>query len=134
MDLSKAFDSIPHDLLIAKLAAYDFDKGALLYILSYLKGRKQSTRINNIYSLFELILSGVPQSSILGQILFNIFLNDLFYFIKPTSLHNYADDNILSVFSNSIPNLIEILEEESDVAITWQNDNRMIANPEKFHS
>ena len=135
MALSKAFDSIPRDLLIAKLAAYDFDKDALLYILSNLKGRKQSTRINNIYSLFELILSGVLQGSIQGPILFNIFLNDLFYFIKTATLHNYADDNTLSIFSNSIPNLIKILENESDTdAITWLNDNRMIANPEKFSS
>ena len=58
----------------------------------------------------------------------------MFYFIKTASLHNYADDNTLSVFSNSIPNLIKILEKESDVAITWLNENRMIANPEKFHS
>ena len=67
IDLSKAFDLIPHDLLIAKLVAYGFDKSAVLYILSYLKGRKQSTCINNIYSLFEFILSGVPQGSIIGN-------------------------------------------------------------------
>ena len=61
IDLSKAFDCISHDLLIAKLAAYGFDENALNYILSYLTDREQSTRINNVYSLFQVIISGVPQ-------------------------------------------------------------------------
>ena len=50
------------------------------------------------------------------------------------SIHNYADDNTLSCFSNSIPNLIKILEHESSIAISWLNENKMIANPEKFHA
>ena len=127
MDLSKPFDCIPHDLLIAKLYAYGFDDNALLYILSYLKDRKQSTRINNFSSFFQLIVFGVPQGSILGPILFNLFINDLFYFIKIANIHNYADDSTLSTFSNSIPNLIKILEEESNIAILWLNQNSMIA-------
>ena len=110
------------------------ENNALLYILSYLKDRTQSTRINNFYSLFQLIVSGLPQGSILGPILFNLFINDLFYFIQNANIHNYADDNTLSAFSNSIPNLIKLLEEETNIAILWLNHNRMIANPEKFHS
>ena len=133
MDLSKAFDCVQHDLPLAKLSAYGFDKEALLLILSYLTDREQSTRINNSHSQMHLILSGVPQSSILGPILFNIFINDFFYFIKKAEV-NYADDNILSSFSNSISNLISLLEEESNTAIRWLKENKMIANPEKFHS
>ena len=67
-DLSKAFDCIPHDLLIAKLSAYNFSDEALSYIYSYLTNRRDSVRINNAHSLLETIISGVPQGSILGPI------------------------------------------------------------------
>ena len=70
MYLSKAFDCIPHDLLIAKLSAYGFDKTALNYIYSYPKKRQLCVRINNIHSGFEEIILGVPQGSVFGPILF----------------------------------------------------------------
>ena len=72
MDLSKAFDCIPHELLIVKLSAYGLSDETLAYIFSYPSGRKQSVKINNCYSIFQLILPGVPQGSILGPLLFNI--------------------------------------------------------------
>ena len=78
MDLSKAFDCLAHDLLIAKLDAYGFDKEALRLILSYLSGRKQCVKNGGCLSMLKLILNGVPQGSILGPILFNVFINDIF--------------------------------------------------------
>ncbi len=91
-------------------------------------------RINNTYSSFQTILSGVPQGSVLGPILFNVYINDLFLFIKQATLHNYADDNTLVYFSKTLSNLIEVLEEEAGVALNWLKQNQMIANPEKFHA
>ena len=79
MDLSKAFDCVPHDLLIAKMHAYGFTIDTLVFFYSYLKCRKQNVKINNIHSDFQVLLSGVPQGSILGPILFNFFINDLFF-------------------------------------------------------
>ena len=134
MDLSKAFDCIPHDLLIAKLHAYGFNENSLVFIYSYLKRRRQSVRINNVYSNYQSVLSGVPQGSVLGPILFNFCINDLFHFIKEASLVNYADDNTLTYFSNSLPQLIDVPEKEACVALTWLDRNEMIANPEKFHA
>ena len=134
MDLSKAFDCIPHDLLIAKLNAYGADENALVLIYSYLKRRKQSVRINNTYSSFQTILSGVPQGSVLGPILFNVYLNDLFLFIKQATLYNYADDNTLACFSKTLPDLVRALEAEAGVALDWLKENYMIANPSKFHA
>ena len=78
MVLSKAFDCVPHDLIIAKLATYDLDDTALKLIFSYLKNRKQYARIINTYSNFENIISGVPQGSIVGPLLFDFSINGFF--------------------------------------------------------
>ena len=81
MDLSKAFECIPYDLLIAKLNAHGFDRKSLVFFYSYLKRRKQCVNLNNIQSTFQTLLSWVSQELILGTLLFNIFKNDFIGFL-----------------------------------------------------
>ena len=102
MDLSKAFDCIPHDLIIDKLAAYGIERETLRLIYSYLKSRKQFLKINNTYSDINEYISGVPQGSILGPILFNLSINDLFFFFEIASMHNFANYNTLSAWGETL--------------------------------
>ena len=134
MDLSKAFDCIPHDLLVAKLHAYGLSEDTVTFIYSYLKRRKQGVKINNTESLFQILLSGIPQGSILGPILFNIFINDLFLFLEAVDLANFADDNTIYTANKNIEVLIKLLERESKSAIDWFKMNDMIVNPDKFQA
>ena len=88
MDLSKVFDCIPHDSLIAKLYGHGLTTKALTFLYSSLKRRQQGVKINDAESIFKILLSGVPQGSILGLVLSNIFINDLFLFINKAKLAN----------------------------------------------
>ena len=102
MDLSKAFDIMNHNLLIAKLGAYCFQKDALSFMKSYLTKKRQQVRVNINFSAWERIISGVPQGSILGPLLCSIILNDLFLFVENSDLSNYADDNTLCSCRNNL--------------------------------
>ena len=119
MDLSKVFDTINHDLLIAKLEAYGFSKQALKLMKSYLKNRKQKVQINIKVSSERDLIAGVLQGSIDGPLLFNLFINDLIFFIEQCTLRNYADDN--KIYASSDFMIVE----------DWFLENYMILNPEK---
>ena len=81
MDLSKAFNCLSHDLLVAKLEEYGLDTKTLKLMLSYLSGHKQCVKIRNSFSFLESILSDIPYGSILEPIFFNIFMNDIFFLL-----------------------------------------------------
>ena len=132
-DLSKAFDCLTHELLIAKLNAYGFEINATRLIYSYLTGRKQRVKINQAYSSWKDIIYGVPQGSILGPLLFNIYLCDLFLFTEDLDVANYADDTTPYHCSDNTESVIEMLEIAATKLFHWFKDNNLKANADKCH-
>ena len=130
-DLSKPFDCILHDLLIAKLAAYGFDYQSLRIMESFLSNRQQKTKINNAFSRYSKIINGVPQGSILGPLLFNVFICDIFFDIIECDIASYADDNTSYNFNFSLDNVISNLEKSTNSLLNWFRENHMKANADK---
>ena len=132
MDLSKAFDSMPHGLLIAKLSAYGVSRHACNLIINFLCNRRQRPKVMGKCSEWVAINRRVPQGSVLGPLLFNIFVNDLFYTDIDSIICNYADDNHLMNESNCVDTLTVSLEKDAHRTISWFGNNNMDAIPDKF--
>ena len=108
-------------------------KKALKLIHSYLKNRWHRTKINKDFSAWQELLQGVPQGSVLGPLLFNIYLNDLFFLIESAEVCNFADDATFYTCDKDLNHLINRLELVSFLAIEWIENNSMKLNDEKYH-
>ena len=122
MDLSKAFDTINHDLLIAKLKAYGFCKEARKLMKSYLKNRKQQVQISDKFNLERDINAGVLEGSRDGLLLFNLFINNVIFFIEQRTLSNYADNN-MSISGQEKELIKSILSSGFVIAEDWFFEN-----------
>ena len=132
-DFSKAFDCITHHLLIAKFHALNFNINARNLIFDHLTGRKQSVKSNSSFSSYLDIFQGVPQESILGPLLFNLFLCDLFLFVEEAHIMSYADDKTPYVCSENVDVTLETLEEVGKVLFEWFSNYFLKANADKCH-
>ena len=128
MNLSKAFDSLNHELLIAKLKFYGLDQNAVGFFRSY-----QCCKIDNTLGDWRNIIVGVPQRSILGPLLFNTSLNDIFLFLNDANLGNYADDSALYGYNKSLETVICNIRPEFSLLSNWFYDNYIVLNPGKCH-
>ena len=132
-DLSTVFDRLDHKLLTAKLNASRFSLHALRLIHDYLSHRKQRTRVNNSYSEWLAVMFGVLQGSILGPLLFNIFLADLFLIHSDIDIANFADDNTRYLSAQNIEDVIESLERASVSLFRWFENSFLKCNADKCH-
>ena len=126
-------DRLPHDLLIAKLEAYGPDNGCLNLLLDYLSFRKQRTKAGSDYSKWSKIRCGIPQGSILGPLLFNTFINDIFMIIEQSDICNFADDNTLHSCGKRLTEIKENLVSDTKNILNWFRLNSLKANLGKFH-
>ena len=119
MDLSKAYDCLPHGLMVIKLEVYGLAKESLQSISDYLSYRKQRTKIGSTYSDWANVIRGIPQGFILGPLLFNIFINDIFLVVEKSDICNLADDNTLYSHSSNLPLILNNLEHDTRNLLYW---------------
>ena len=120
--------------MIAKLYADGFSEKSAAFLYSCLIRRKKNVKIDDIQITFQSLISVVPQGSILGPILFDIFLNGLPTTLEKSEIYNFADDNTISLISIEREALLTTLEKVSEKAIDWFRQNNMIVNPKTFRS
>ena len=131
LDLSKAFDLVNHAILIQKLSAYHLSADSLSFFASYLDQRTQYVCLNGKHSYEGTIYNGVPQGSILGPLLFSVFINDLPLHIScpDVTCSLFADDGTLDVSASDVSTITHSLQQGLDDFAKWCRDNRMVANP-----
>ena len=131
MDLSKAFDAISHTLLLQKLSKLGLHTNSISWIENYLKSRKQRTSFRHFTSEESTVMSGVPQVSILGPILFLCFTNELISSFPEAKVVSYADDSQYIVTGKTIEIVKKKLENIIAKAEAWYRSNSLMSNPTK---
>ena len=125
MDLSKAYDCIPHELLIVKLNCYGIENESLRLLLDYLINRKRRTQIGSSFSSCWDINTGVTQRSILGPRIFNIFINDLFFSITKLEVCNFADHSTLNSCNKNLEHAFSNFNYDLRNVLNWFKINYM---------
>ena len=131
MDLNKAFDCVDHSILVRKLRRYGVSGGALNWYQDYLHGRKQRVRVGSAYSTWSDIRRGVPQGSILGPLLFTLYVNDLPEAVGECKSMQYADDTTLSLVRENATDLEYGLNEGAAKVAEWVQRNKLTLNVKK---
>ena len=131
MDLSKAYDYLPHDLLIAKMEAYGFDFNSLCLMHSYLNGRHQRVKIGLHKSTPNILKIGVQQGSVLGFLLFNLFINDICLLKLDSEICNFAADKTIYSCGLDLHEIVANLESGLSKMHELFTNNGMVANPKK---
>jgi len=135
MDLSKAFDCLPHKLLIAKLNAYGVGDEACQLVASYFHGRQQRVKLHDVRSEWLPLVKGAPQGSLFGPITLNMLTNDLLILVAELCrIYNYADDNTISVCGKDYQSVKDSIEDITRCILEWFRKNFLQANPDKFQS
>ena len=133
MDLSKAFDTVNHDLPLAKLNAYGINLDALQLLRSHLSKRHQRVKENSTFSDWKEIKFGVPQGSVPGPLLFSVFVNDSVLFVRCTNICSYADDTTIFACHQTLETIIRRLETDGTLVVKWFSDNYLKLNDDKWH-
>ena len=131
LDISKAFDTVDLEILLAKLAYYGFSKDALSVISSLICNRKIYVKGNDTYSSNKTISIGVPQGSVLGPLLFLIYINDFHCCLHTNNVIHYADDTLLYSVHNDLDSAIELLKRDLNSTHLWFKANKLKLNIEK---
>ena len=131
IDLEKAFDTVNHQILLSKLEHYGIRDTSLTWIASYLSNRKQKVKLNGVNSKSERVSCGVPQGSILGPLLFIIYVNDMHSAVKTSIMHHFADDTNLLFSSKNQNKITKIINSDLKLLFEWLCVNRLSINVSK---